>query len=71
MARVTSYPCNISVVHGFNKAVYTVEEGESITASFRQNVKGETAFPRLSLTGTISSELLHSTNGKYISCNYT
>ena len=39
------------IVHGFNKAVYTVKEGEALRATFGTDVKGRMAFRRFTLSG--------------------
>ena len=39
------------IVHGFNKAVYTVKEGEALRATFGTDVKDRMAFRRFTLSG--------------------
>ena len=44
------------VVHGFEHALYTLREGETLSISFTREVKGRTVFPFLRLDGLITSE---------------
>ena len=44
-----------TVVHGFVNGTYDVVEGESLDTIFQLNVKGETRFSSVIVSGTISA----------------
>ena len=44
------------LVHGFSRLSYDVEEGEILETIFEPNVKGETKFPTLLISGNITAE---------------
>ena len=43
-------------VHGFEKTQYTVLEGDTVDVIFKRNVKSVTAFPLLTIEGSIVTE---------------
>ena len=43
-------------VHGFEKTQYTVLEGDKVDVIFKRNVKSVTAFPLLTIEGSIVTE---------------
>ena len=45
----------IHLVHGFEHVKYEVIEGETLSITFKRNVKGTTRYRRLSLSGSITS----------------
>ena len=47
---------NIFLVHGLSEVSYDVKEGESLETIFEPNVKGETKFPMLLISGNITAE---------------
>ncbi|CAI8013545.1 hypothetical protein GBAR_LOCUS8571, partial [Geodia barretti] len=44
------------IVHGFEKTQYTVLEGDTVDVIFKRNVKSVTAFPLLTIEGSIVTE---------------